>query len=582
MIAALRRLGFENRLLLGFGVLALCVAGLLALSGRAYNELLLAQAWQTHTQAVLANVTQLEAVLDEDRGLLYCALSGDRTGLMQGGDRVARLHRAREEIQHQLQDNRYQLERLARLDTALREWRNNVSEMLRATCDGAQQGERLVPQEVARLAQLSRSYRMRVSAILSEMAAAERELLAQRERRAVEARAGANRLLAVAALATLVLALAAMLMLRQHVRRLNDSEHRLRTMLAHLPDGVVAFDEMGRIAWLNDAAQAMFHLPLEQALGLPIGRFAPEIGQAMAQGADIASWLERRRTLDGRRSDGVAFPLEMMTNPLVLEAQPVIVCIARDLSEQRRIDRMKREFVSVVSHELRTPLTSLRGSLALLADGTAGELEPGARRMVEMANRTCDRLVALVNDILDLEKTESGQLSIHARPIDAARVARETLAAAEGLAGRHGVALALSVPAQERLEVVADDRRLEQVLGNLLSNAVKFSPEGATVQMALHRLEHRVRIEVTDAGPGIPPAFREHVFEKFAQADSTDRRTQGGTGLGLTISKALVERMDGRIGFESPPPGRPHGTMFWFELPTPDAPSPRRFDALVV
>jgi signal transduction histidine kinase len=203
--------------------------------------------------------------------------------------------------------------------------------------------------------------------------------------------------------------------------------------------------------------------------------------------------------------------------------------------------------------------------------------------MVEMANRTCDRLVALVNDILDLEKTESGQLSIHARPLDAAKVARDALAASEDLARRQGVALSLAVPDQERLRVLADDRRLEQVLGNLLSNAIKFSPEGGTVRVALQPLQHKVRFEVTDEGPGIPPAFREQVFEKFAQADATDRRAQGGSGLGLTICKALVERMQGQIGFESPPVGRTHGTMLWFELPTPDAPPPpRRFEALVV
>ncbi|MEO6016362.1 MAG: PAS domain S-box protein, partial [Polaromonas sp.] len=237
--------------------------------------------------------------------------------------------------------------------------------------------------------------------------------------------------------------------------------------------------------------------------------------------------------------------------------------LGTDITELRRIDRMKTEFVSTVSHELRTPLTSIRGSLGLISGGVVGELPEAAKNLVTIAKTNCERLIRLINDILDSEKIESGKMRLDLKVMDIGELAAQALAANEGFAAQHGVKVAMHVP-PEPLQVRIDGDRITQVLTNLLSNAVKFSPPQGTVDVTLLRVATGVRVEVTDHGPGIPEEFRGRIFQKFSQADSSDTRQKGGTGLGLNISRALVEKMDGRIGFDSE---AGQGTTFYFELP---------------
>jgi signal transduction histidine kinase len=241
--------------------------------------------------------------------------------------------------------------------------------------------------------------------------------------------------------------------------------------------------------------------------------------------------------------------------------------LARDISDAKRADRLKREFVSVVSHELRTPLTSIRGSIGLVAAGTAGELPAKAKQLLDIAYRNTDRLAALINDILDIEKIEAGKTLLELRPTLLAPVLEQAIEANVGYAANYEVRLHLHQPAPHAL-VQVDAHRLLQVLANLLSNAAKFSPRGAVVDVTATVIEHRVRVCVRDDGPGIPLEFRSHIFQKFSQADGSDTRNQSGTGLGLAISKALIERMHGTIGFESEPGC---GALFFFELPLIDS-----------
>ena len=237
--------------------------------------------------------------------------------------------------------------------------------------------------------------------------------------------------------------------------------------------------------------------------------------------------------------------------------------VARDVQEQKRIEQMKNDFVSVVSHELRTPLTSIRGSLGLLASGVAGGLPEQARTLVEIAAKNSERLVRLINDILDIEKIESGQMGFRFVPLELEPVVEQALESNRAYADALGVELrhTATVPGAR---VWADPDRLLQVLANLLSNAAKFSPPDGVVEVALERLDGVLRVSVTDHGRGIPPEFRPQVFSKFAQADSSSTREKGGSGLGLSISKAIVERHGGRIGFESEPGVT---TAFFFDLP---------------
>jgi len=212
-----------------------------------------------------------------------------------------------------------------------------------------------------------------------------------------------------------------------------------------------------------------------------------------------------------------------------------------------------------VNHELRTPLTSMLGSLGLVREGSAGELPTEARKFVDIAYENSERLVALVNDILDIERIETGRLPMRLETVELGALLARALELNEHYAARLGVRLALA-SGSVLAPVRADADRLMQVLANLLSNAAKYSPKGAEVTLATALADGSVRISVADRGPGIPAEFRPRLFGRFEQANGT----QGGTGLGLAISKALVERMGGRIGCDSEP-GR--GATFWFELP---------------
>lgn len=234
-----------------------------------------------------------------------------------------------------------------------------------------------------------------------------------------------------------------------------------------------------------------------------------------------------------------------------------------DITEQKKLERMKGEFVSTVSHELRTPLTSIKGSLGLVAGGALGTLPQKAREMVDVAYRNADRLVTLVNDILDLEKLDSGRMKFDFEQLNLSGLVKEAIDSNMGLAQEHGVEFIFTDRALEAT-VRGDGNRLAQVVANLLSNAAKFSREGGTVEIVVGQENGTARVSVTDEGCGIPEEFYEHIFDRFAQADASDNRKRGGTGLGLSICKLIVEKHGGTIGFDSEVDA---GTTFFFTLP---------------
>ncbi|WP_229676383.1 ATP-binding response regulator [Polaromonas eurypsychrophila] len=236
---------------------------------------------------------------------------------------------------------------------------------------------------------------------------------------------------------------------------------------------------------------------------------------------------------------------------------------ATDVTALKHVDRIKSEFVSTVSHELRTPLTSIRGSLGLIAGGVGGKLPDAVKTLVEIAKNNCERLIRLINDILDIEKIESGNIPLDLQETALKPLLTQALAANEGFGTTKNVGLRLYCP-DETLQVLADSDRLTQVMTNLLSNAMKFSPPNETVEVHVSRAGLGVRVEVRDRGPGIPDEFRKRIFQKFSQADSSDTRQAAGTGLGLNISRAIVERLGGHLGFESEAGA---GSIFFFELP---------------
>jgi signal transduction histidine kinase len=237
--------------------------------------------------------------------------------------------------------------------------------------------------------------------------------------------------------------------------------------------------------------------------------------------------------------------------------------IGRDITEQKRIERMKDEFIATVSHELRTPVTAIAGPLDLLTGGAVGHLPEPARRLIAIAQNNSKRLVRLINDILDIEKIESGMATFNFRLVDLKPLVKQAIEADRVMAEQFGVPVRLAAEAPDAV-VYTDGDRLMQVLTNLVSNAVKFSPRGNDVVVSMDVQGDHVRIAIRDHGPGIPDEFKALMFEKFAQVDATDARQKGGTGLGLSIVKQTMLRLGGRVGYNAAPSG---GSIFHVDVP---------------
>ncbi len=233
-----------------------------------------------------------------------------------------------------------------------------------------------------------------------------------------------------------------------------------------------------------------------------------------------------------------------------------------DITKLRALDAMKTEFVSMVSHELRTPLTSIRGSLGLIEGGIVGEVSPKVLEMIAIARSNSDRLIRIINDILDLQKLESGHVRIDKKQISASELVESAIASVAEIANQSQIRLKPEL--DNGMTVSGDEGRLVQVLVNLIGNAIKFSPSESSVVISAKQVDGRARFGVRDNGPGIADEHRDHVFERFNQADASDTRARGGTGLGLTIAKTLVELHDGEIGLDSEI-GK--GSEFYFVLP---------------
>lgn len=252
-----------------------------------------------------------------------------------------------------------------------------------------------------------------------------------------------------------------------------------------------------------------------------------------------------------RHRDGHLIPV-LLNGVLIegLDGEPKIWSFIQDITERKRIEQMKNEFVSTVSHELRTPLTSISGSLGLVTSGVLGEIPDKVQGMLGIAHKNAKRLTLLINDLLDMEKIFAGKMEFDIQEQSLLSILEASLESNKAYADSYNIALALQVEAGD-LHARVDAQRLQQVLTNFISNAVKFSPSEGQVEIRLSQQDDQALIAVVDHGPGVSEDFRTRIFQKFAQADSSDSRKRGGTGLGLSISKAFVERMQGRIGFES-------------------------------
>jgi PAS domain S-box-containing protein len=240
-----------------------------------------------------------------------------------------------------------------------------------------------------------------------------------------------------------------------------------------------------------------------------------------------------------------------------------MVGIYTDIHERKQVEKLKSEFVSTVSHELRTPLTAICGGLSLVLSGVMGELSSQSKSMLTIAQKNADRLLVLINDLLDMEKIQSGKLNLNIQYLDLIPIVRESIETNRPFAKQFDIEYEFDSP-ESCAWVYADETRLQQVITNFLSNAAKFSHPDSIVHVKLNQVDSRFRLSVVDQGVGISSVFHNKIFEKFSQVDSADTRNKGGTGLGLSICKALIEGMKGHIGFYSE---SNQGATFYFELP---------------
>jgi len=265
-------------------------------------------------------------------------------------------------------------------------------------------------------------------------------------------------------------------------------------------------------------------------------------------------------------SDGTQVPIEIGVSKVLLPDRSIFTCLIHDITARKKVDKLKSEFVSTVSHELRTPLTSINGALGLLVGDAIPDIPSKAKDLLIIAKNNSERLGRLVNDILDIEKLEFGQLRLILVECDVNDLMRHAIDQNSGYAIKYGVHLALDnhLVANKHIKILADQDRFLQVMSNLISNAVKFSQMGGFVTVSAKVMNSMITFYVEDTGTGIPEEFRSKIFQKFAQADSSDTRKRDGTGLGLSISRVIVERMGGTIDYTTE---IDKGSVFFFSIP---------------
>jgi PAS domain S-box-containing protein len=360
---------------------------------------------------------------------------------------------------------------------------------------------------------------------------------------------------------------------RRLLREVAASEERFRVIAVNSIDVIAVTDERGAWTYLSPSVTEIFGWTPAELIGRDGLEYVhPEDAALYAHGIELLR--KGREVLAGtfrmRHRDGRYIWVETISRPLQSPAGNGSlgwVSNTRDISARKRVEQIQNEFIATINHELRTPLTAMLGSIALAASGKFGSPDPALLRLLEMARTNGDRLAQLINDILDFEKASSGRMRFDLRSFAVDDLLDRCITASRYYAERLGVVIEARTRAPgARIRV--DDGRFHQVMANLLSNAAKFSHAGGRVEVDAVALDGHCRISVIDHGCGIPPAFRKQLFERFAQADTSDGRNRGGTGLGMAIAKHLTEQMSGRISFESE---ENLGTTFHLEFPLADS-----------
>lgn len=393
--------------------------------------------------------------------------------------------------------------------------------------------------------------------------------------------------------------------LKEAQRALMEREARMRAIVGTAPDGIVTVTVDGEVESANAVFEEMFGYEAGSLSGVSVESILPGFmvkedekdadvvalpgkDSVKSKGdepgvnpsPDLSADADRNapkakegvhrsvygavRELTGVRRDGSRLPVELSVSAVELGAQSVLIGIVRDITERRVVEERVKDFYSMVSHELRTPLASIRTALGLLENSFAEQLNDESRPVVKIAADEADRLMRLINDILDMRKIESGKIELYSDVYSAADLVARAVEGVVALASENGITFEVAVEPQ--LEIYCDFDRAMQVLTNVLSNAIKYSPAAGKILVSAETMGNFCRFAVQDQGPGVPKNQTHKLFGRFEQLRSSDGQFRSGSGLGLAIAKAIVEGQGGQIGVELPDGG---GSCFWFTLPLP-------------
>jgi PAS domain S-box-containing protein len=341
-----------------------------------------------------------------------------------------------------------------------------------------------------------------------------------------------------------------------------EANRKERALVENAVEVICSIDGHGVISELNPAAEQLWGYKQDELLGQRVMNLVAESDhevttQKFNDARNSKSVIKFENKTLAKSGTGVDAQWAVSWSP----ADNSLYCVIHDISERKKLEQLKREFIQMVSHDLRVPLTSLQMTLELLLTGVYGELSEKGRPRIQHAFSELERLINLINQLLEFERMESGKVEIYAEPTELSEVVTRSVEAVRSLAEKNKVSLNTNVFV---IETSADAGKLIQVLVNLLGNAIKFSPPKTTVSATMERFEKYVEIRISDQGRGIPAEFRDKIFDRFEQVSIDDNRVKGGTGLGLAISKSIVVAHGGTIGVDSE---EGEGISFWIRLP---------------
>lgn len=347
-----------------------------------------------------------------------------------------------------------------------------------------------------------------------------------------------------------------------------NNERRISTILDNVQDGIVTISENCVIESCNPAIANIFGYSFEEIIGSALDLLLPhscscQDKKCNSEKRALQETFKYGADIKGRRKDGSAFPVEIDIKKIDFDNKSIVLMVIRDITQRKEFDRMKNEFVSTVSHELRTPLTSIKGSLGLITSGVFGVFPEKVNELLNIANNNCTRLTNLINDILDLEKIKAGKMEFKYEELEINSILEQSIVLNQSYADQFGMKVKMIKPDEEYF-IKADKNRLLQVISNLFSNAVKFSKPGGEVTITSENINGKIKVSFIDKGVGIPEDSKHKIFKSFSQVDSSDSRSKGGSGLGLSICKLIIEKMDGEIDFDSV---AGEGSTFFFIMP---------------